>query len=406
MTHKLSYLGICAVAWLVADLLFPPLIRLARRLGALDKPGGHKAQREPVPFLGGFGIFIALTATLLLTLRFEHIDKWLPLAGIPLGGLFVLGIGLLDDWRPVNAVLKLLLLFIGSLIVLAFGVGATLFPGPWGIVPNIVISMLWIAGVTSAMNSLDNTDGAAGGVAAIAAAGVCLLSLTQPEVVDQPYILALAFALLGTCMAFLRYNWPRARIYLGDNGSFFLGFTLACTLLFAGWNTDPVRAAITPVILLTVPLLDLGLSTILRYKSGVVKTWRQAVVYCGHDHLAHRLHALGFSRVGATVILWTVSALAAVEALILCSVRSGMLFWCVLGGHALFVLTFSLILARAPVYTRAERADPVVPAEELPRCLSSHLTVLLRPEGSLEGARRTPEAISPQEASLGEITVL
>jgi hypothetical protein len=246
--------------------------------------------------------------------------------------------------------------------------------------------MLWIAGITSALNSVDNTDGAAGGVTAVAAAGVCAVTFMRQPSVDQPYLLALACALMGACCGFLRYNWPKARIYLGDNGSFLLGFTLACLLLFAKWSDNPIRSAIIPWVLVTVPVLDLVLSTLLRYHHGVVRTLREAIVHCGHDHLAHRLQALGMSQAGASAALWSVGAIAAIETVILCRADSDVVFWSVLAGHAGFVLLIGAILARARVYDEAcseEQSDKardrtrVLPVRRLQTHIHSHLPILL-----------------------------
>jgi len=409
---NLTYFGILILAWLIADLCGPFVIGVSRRLGALDKPGGHKAQRKPVPFLGGVSIFCALSAAIAVSVNFSGDRSWLPLAGIPIGGVFVLVLGLLDDWRPVNAVTKLLLLFLASLVVVAFGIRATLLPSPWGIVPNIVISMLWIAGTTSALNSLDNTDGVAGGVTAVAAAGVCAMYAIRTDIVDQPYLLALSCALMGACFGFLRYNWPKAQMYLGDNGSFFLGFTLGCMLLFARWTEDPVRSALLPPVLLTVPLLDLVLSTVLRYTNGVVKTIREAIVHCDHDHLAHRLQALGMTRTEAAVTLWVIAGICAVETVVMCEVRSLLLFWTLLAGHAAFVAVISAILAKAPVHGKKSRnrkhnGRSVIPPDDLCGEIHSHLPLLLHPAGGEEHdpgfrareAQRENEESIPQNAS-------
>lgn len=349
--------GILVCAYVAADILMPSVIRFSRRIGAFDHPGGHKAQKHPTPYLGGIGVFTAIVIALAIALKFDRTGQWIPLVGIPLGGIFVLVLGLLDDWKPVNAMIKLLLLFLASLVVIGCGVKATLFTHTWHIVPNILVSLLWIAGITSAFNSLDNTDGAVGGTAAIAAAGVCAITLLRTEAAQDPHLIALACAIVGASVGFLRYNWPHARIYLGNNGSFFIGFTLASLLLFAPWSVDPLRAAIIPCVLMTVPLLDISLSTFLRYRQGVVRTIREAIVYCGHDHMAHRLQALGMSRPGASATIWAIAGLSACQALVLCKVRSQALFWLVLAGHAGCITVVSAILARAPVYGQRRRND-------------------------------------------------
>jgi UDP-GlcNAc:undecaprenyl-phosphate/decaprenyl-phosphate GlcNAc-1-phosphate transferase len=388
------YFGVLVTAFLIADLIFPSIMRMCRRIGAIDRPGGHKAQKHPTPFLGGVGVCIAIATALLLTIDFSQLDKWMPFVGIWAGGIFVLALGVLDDWKPVNAVVKLALLFLASIVVIACGVRANLFAGAWGMYANIAITLLWIAGITSAFNSIDNTDGAAGGTASVASLGVCVIGLVGSDSPESPYLVAFACAVLGACLGFLRYNWPKARIYLGDNGSFFVGFTLASLLLMMHWSQSPLRSAAIPVVLMTVPLLDICLSTLLRYQRGIVRTIREAIVYCGHDHLAHRLKALGMSRQGASAALWGIGAVSAAEAVALCTVKSEFLFWLVLAGHAGFVALLSVILARAPVYELQRRKDAlarrysqeVVPVASLKSLFCSHLSLVTQLQATPRGA--------------------
>jgi hypothetical protein len=137
---------------------------------------------------------------------------------------------------------------------------------------------------------------------------------------------------------------------------------------------------------MTVPLLDICLSTLLRYQRGIVHTIREAIVYCGHDHLAHRLKALGMSRAGASVALWGIGAVSAAEAVALCVVQSEFLFWLILAGHAGFVALLSTILARAPVYAQQRRQETsththsqeVIPVAALKSLLRSHLPLVTR----------------------------
>lgn len=374
---NLSFIPLLILAYLLTDLILPLIIKASGRIGAIDKPGGHKAQKKPIPFLGGTAIFLTITLCFAFTLRIEHAGSWRALAGILIGGGFVLALGLVDDYRPVNAVLKLLLLFLASAIVMAMGISATIVPGTWGILINIIITLLWVAGITSAFNSIDNNDGAAGGTVIIASAGMCIITLLQPPTPATPYLVAMTCVLMGSCAGFLRHNWPKARIYLGDNGSFFLGFTLSCMLLYTQWTSHPIKSMAVPCVLMTVPILDIALSTFLRIQQGVVKTLREAIVYCGHDHLAHRFRALGLSRPGASCAMWSMGIISAVNAIILCSVKSELLFWSVITGHGIFVLLVSILLSRTKVYSRqdlqATTRPPVMILRTLHKTFGSHL---------------------------------
>ncbi len=359
MEHPLRvpYFVLFLLAFALAELIIPRLIRLSKKLGAIDRPWGHKIQEKPVPFLGGTGIAASLIIALIVTLQPQENaarDTMLPVAGLAVSSFLVLLVGLVDDFRPVNAVLKLLFLFLASTMVIATGIHTTIMPGPWGIVPNILISLLWISGITSAFNSIDNTDGAAGGSAFLIAAGVFVISLLQPEAKGNPYLPAFACVLAGSSLGFLRHNWPRAGIYLGDNGSFFLGFTLGSLLLFTQWSPHSIRSACIPCILMTVPLLDLILSTFLRIQKGIVGSIKEAIVYCGHDHLSHRFQALGLSRAHSSIALWGLGLVSTGNSILLSIIHSPQMFWGVVAGHAVLVGAISILLASADVYEKKQ----------------------------------------------------
>ncbi len=383
-------------SFLIAVLIMPPIMRLCRRTGVIDRPGGHKAHRRPVPCLGGTGVFAATLGALFLTVDLSRLDAYLPVLGIAAGGAGCLAIGIIDDRTPLSAVVKLVLLLVAGLIAAACGVRAHIVEGAWGAYADIGITVLWIAGVTSAFNSIDNTDGAAAGTASIAAAGFCAAALLVPGASAPPHIIACACALLGACLGFLRHNWPEARIYLGDNGSLFIGFTLASLVLCVRWSPDPLRSAVIPAALMTAPLLDLCLSTVLRYRRGAVATIREAIVYCGHDHIAHRFQALGMSRARSSAALWGIGGVSAAAAVALGAAASEPFFLLILAGHALFVVALSLILARAPLGTERRLAAAPAhayaarPVAALGSVLRSRLSLLIEPPGASTAAAASP----------------
>jgi UDP-GlcNAc:undecaprenyl-phosphate GlcNAc-1-phosphate transferase len=324
IVSKLNYpqIGMLVFSWFIGLLVFPWLISFGRRIGAVDRPQAcagsrasseYKAHVQPTPFLGGVGIFIAFSITVLSTLKFSDVSMGFEqLMGLLVGGFFIMALGLVDDFRPINAVFKLLVLFVGTFILYYFGIRLSLFPDgrTHFEVFNIILTLLWIVGVTSAFNSLDNMDGASGGTAAVAAIFVFIIAWgTSPETA-QPWLSFAAIALVGSALAFLRYNWSPARIFLGDNGSFLIGFLLAAILIMGGWSTSRIKSIIIPCMILTVPLYDITLSTILRLRHRVVKglnplsTVKKCILYCGRDHTTHRLMALGLSKKQTAAFLY------------------------------------------------------------------------------------------------------
>ena len=336
-------------SFVAAFLIMPSIMRLCRHTGALDRPGGHKAQRHPVPCLGGLGVCAAALAGLSLTAGTALFGSDTRIPAIAAGGVGCVILGIIDDRAPVSAVAKLAFLLAAGLVAAACGARLHLFGGAWGVYADISFAALWIAGTAAAFNCIDNTDGAAAGTAAIAAGGFCAAALVLPGVAVPAPIGACACAMSGACLGFLAHNWPRARIYLGDNGSLFIGFTLAALAFCVRWSPHPLHAAAVPAALMTAPLLDLGLATLLRWRRGDIATIRDAIVYCGHDHIAHRFQAFGLSPAQSSAALWGIGAISAAAAVALAAAPSETFFLLVLAGHALFVVATSALLARAPL---------------------------------------------------------
>ena len=349
------------LAWFLADLGVPLIIRLSHRVGALDRPHTYKTHQEPVALLGGVGIYLAFTATLFTVLRFPQPEQFMDIFAIVAGGFLVLMLGVIDGFKPIWAVAKLGVLLGVTLLLSRFGVRINL-TGIWGL--DLGLTLMWIAGVSSAMNSMDNMDGAAGGTAAIAAFWTFYVSwYTAPW--GQPHVSYVAIVLMGACLGFLRYNWSPAKIFLGDNGSLLLGFLLAALTVQCGWSRgDRLKAVIVPCAILCVPLYDITLSTILRIVRGVVKNPIEAIVYCGRDHLSHRLVALGLTKREAVLVLYLFGMISGTIAVIVVrpEVKPPTYIPITLVSILALVL-FGVILDRAKVYPQQQAQ----PASETPR---------------------------------------
>lgn len=304
-----QFLLIFFVALVFSVVATPLARRLALASGVVDAPSARKVHQEPTPLLGGAAIYLAFVVALLLFGGRQEIRQ---LVGIVVGATFVSVVGVVDDIRGLRPVIKLLAQVVAALILPLSGLSVHLFPIE---ALNVALTVFWIVGVTNALNLLDNMDGLSGGIAAIAAAHFLLLAaMNKPA---QFLVGALAAALLGACIGFVRYNFNPASIFMGDTGSLFIGFVLAALgikLRFLG-NTYVVTWMV-PVVVLLLPIFDTSLVFVSRLRRGV-----NPLTTPGKDHVSHRLVALGFTRREAVLICWLVAASVGMIAIFLTQAR-------------------------------------------------------------------------------------
>jgi len=208
-----AFILIGASALLLAIGMTPLMRRLALQTGMVDKPAERKIHVSPVPLLGGAAIYMAFVLVLLIFGDRDYINQTL---GIFAGATLMIFVGVLDDRKGLGSYVKLLGQLLAAGLLVYSGVQIQLF-GSW---LDIALTILWVVGITNALNLLDNMDGLSGGVAMIGAIYFTLLAAMS----DQYLVGALAAALAGACAGFLVYNWNPAHIFMGDAGSLFLGF--------------------------------------------------------------------------------------------------------------------------------------------------------------------------------------
>ncbi len=270
---------------LTFSIVATPLARRAAlRVGVVAVPRSRDVHTLPVPLLGGAAIYAAFVATLLLFGDRAHIRE---LVGILVGATLISLFGLADDRWGLSAPLKLAGQLLAGVILLVGGTQIQLFGLPW---LNWAITLLWVVGITNALNFLDNMDGLSGGAATIAASFFLLLAfMNEPR---QVLVGAMAAALIGACVGFLRYNLNPATIFMGDTGSLFIGFILAALaikLRFLG--NVPAVTWMVPVCVLALLIFDTALVVVARLRRRV-----NPFTTAGKDHLSHRLHALGLTK--------------------------------------------------------------------------------------------------------------
>ncbi len=284
------YMLVFLTALLLAAWGTPAARRVAPRLGFVDLPGARRVHQRPMPRLGGAVIYLAAIVALL---AFGERFKIHQAVGILLGASLVSFFGLWDDRRSLSPAVKLLGQFGAAGILLLTDVRIGIFPYGW---LNVAATLLWVVGMTNAMNLLDNMDGLSGGVGAVAASFFLLLAAMN----GQYLVGALSAALLGACIGFLVYNLNPASIFMGDAGALFLGFMLAAVgikLRFPD-NVDIVTWMV-PVLILGVPIFDTALVVVSRLLRGL-----NPLTTPGQDHTSHRLVSMGFTQREAVMILY------------------------------------------------------------------------------------------------------
>lgn len=358
LSSPAGHLAALGVTLLAAALATAVVRTLARRLDFVSRPAGERWSTRAVPLGGGVGIFCALLPGLLLA------D---PDLAVGAGIVFLLG--LVDDRRPLSPPVKLVVQTVASCWVVAaplaageaallFGRGSLLFAEPAFLA--IPVTVAWYVGVANSVNLLDNMDGSAAGVAAIAAAFVYLLAVGGE--LPDPALAVASVAAVGACAGFLVHNFPPARVYMGDAGSLLLGFALAGLAVRLPADPDqPWRSLAVPVVVLGAPLFDTALVWFTR------RAARRPFLEGGRDHTTHRLMALGLSERRTLLVLY--GGTAALGGVGLAVARGGIglaVPTLVLGGIALVLL--GVFLGDVSVY-RPRPGEAAVPRVRSPALL-------------------------------------
>jgi UDP-GlcNAc:undecaprenyl-phosphate/decaprenyl-phosphate GlcNAc-1-phosphate transferase len=288
------YLIVFIVAAVLSFLVTPPVIRFASRRGIVGPRLDNAKTRRSVPLLGGISIFIAFsvsTALAFLLSRGKLLGEYdTHFIGLMLGSLIILCLGIYDDSRGIKAPVKLLFQTLAAVILILCGYNLEIITNPFGGqielgLWGVPITILWIVGLTNAINLIDGLDGLACGVAGIAGLTLFFCSLD-----GQPFMPIIVIGLVGSCLGFLRYNFSPARIFLGDTGSLLLGFILAAVSIQSSFKTTASIALILPLIALLLPISDTLIAFLRRIMKG------QNPLRGDRRHLHHRLLLLGYSQ--------------------------------------------------------------------------------------------------------------
>jgi UDP-GlcNAc:undecaprenyl-phosphate/decaprenyl-phosphate GlcNAc-1-phosphate transferase len=290
----------------IASLAIMPAIRqLSFRTHHVVMPRSGRWHQNPTPTLGGVGIFIAFLATLFASyLLVNNQDLFVKRWSILLGILIMFFIGLYDDLKHINPPTKLVFQILAATLVIFFGDNIINF-FRWPIA-NILLTFFWLVGITNGFNLLDNMDGLAGGVAFIASAFLSVF-FYQAGNID---LLILSLTLAGSTLGFLVFNFPPARLFMGDSGSVVLGFTLASLAVAQRAQASDVLAIMgVPILIFMLPILDTTLVAVTRILRG------QSPTTGGTDHTSHRLVAYGLSERQALLVLYSIAIISGIASI-------------------------------------------------------------------------------------------
>ena len=348
MPFSSSYLVPAAVSLALALALTPLVRAAARRRGVVARPKADRWHRQPTAMLGGVAIYAAVAVTYLLLIPHTR-QGWVVLGA----STALFAVGLLDDFLHIKPYQKLIGQVLVASAVVYFGL---VLPWGWGASVALVVTIFWLIGITNAINLLDNMDGLAAGISAIAAVFIAANFAANGQMVEAATLAAFAAALLG----FLCYNTNPASIFMGDCGSMFVGFFLASSALLSSAG-DRGRSFIVviavPVLILFIPIFDTTLVTVVRKLSG------RAASQGGRDHTSHRLVALGLSERRAVWMLYAFAGASGVLAMLVrqFEYHTGI---AMVTGFAVVLTLIGVYLAGVKVYDEAEvqtaRARPLV----------------------------------------------
>ncbi|EXX86805.1 UDP-phosphate N-acetylglucosaminyl 1-phosphate transferase [Paenibacillus darwinianus] len=306
------------IALIIALILTPVVKNFAFKVGAIDKPNARKVHTRIMPRLGGLAIYLAFVGTFLVLFPFlpdgllNRYDMNL-IKGLLVGGTIIVLIGALDDRFELSAKVKLLgQIAAASVVVFGFDVQINLLNIPFGdtMQPvaewlSIPLTIFWIVGCTNAINLIDGLDGLAAGVSGIAIGTILVMAGLMGS---EPVILMSAL-LLGGIIGFLVFNFHPAKIFMGDSGSLFLGFSLAVLSMF-GFKQVAIVSFVTPLLIIGVPMADTFFAVVRRMVN------RKPIFAPDKGHLHHCLRELGYSHRRTVLIIYGIAAFFGVSAII------------------------------------------------------------------------------------------
>ncbi len=332
-TEIIYLLAAVALAALVAFTTTPAVSVLAHKIGAIDVPrDARRMHKTPIPRIGGLAIFAGFVVA---TAVFCELTP--ELIAIYVGGLIIVAVGVIDDVRAINAWLKLIAQVAVALIAVSQGVVLEYinFFGTYvhfGVL-SVPITVVWIVGLTNAINLIDGLDGLACGVSAICSMSLLLVMLLKGEVAAA----MLTAVLVGACIGFLPFNSNPAKIFMGDTGALFLGYTLAVISVSGVFKMHTVISFMIPLSIFGLPLFDTTFAFARRILHG------RSPFSADRGHLHHRLIDIGFNQKQSVRILYAICAILGTSAIMFTEENIGRAIIIIAVGFIIFLVNFIIL---------------------------------------------------------------
>jgi len=339
-TYLAVYLGSTAFAILTTAMV----IRIARRLHIVDVPGVRKIHSKPIPRIGGVAIVLSMIGLVVPVVLLPNVigemfrlvqTKIITLLG---AAVLIFLVGLVDDIKGLRVRTKLLAQLAAAFVVCAVGIRIETIPITASLTIHFgwfswLFTLFWIVGLTNAINLSDGLDGLAAGISAIACGVIAVLAIYNGDII----MAILMLALLGSLTGFLLFNFEPARIFMGDSGSLFLGFTIASASVLSATKTETIVGLALPILVLGIPIFDTLFSMLRRFLE------RRSLFAPDRSHFHHRLMALGLRQRHAVMTMYLITFLAAGFGMFMLVTRNSqtlIIFICTL---LLLVLVFRVV---------------------------------------------------------------
>ncbi len=333
-------------------MLTPKVKRFAEFIGAIDIPNERRINDHPIPRMGGLAIFIGFMSAMLLLLEFSAQS-----VGMLLGAWIIVAVGALDDIVNLRAGRKLAGQCVAAFVAIRCGIifntvstpgftsAASFVETGWYSIP---LTFLWIIGCTNAVNLIDGMDGLAAGVSAISSITLMIVAALVSEASGVVVVMA---GLAGACLGFIPYNHNPAKIFMGDVGSQFLGFVLATSSVVGMFKMHTMVTFVIPLMALAVPLADTTFAFVRRIAKG------QSPFHADRGHFHHRLLDMGLTQKQAVTVLYGISAIMGLLAIVLTGVSSSARVICAVLIAAILVAFWTLFFSRGHQFLKKEKRE-------------------------------------------------
>ncbi|MBO5556179.1 MAG: undecaprenyl/decaprenyl-phosphate alpha-N-acetylglucosaminyl 1-phosphate transferase [Oscillospiraceae bacterium] len=337
---KIILAGLLALA--VSYLMTPPVKSFAERVGAIDEPSERRINTVPVPRMGGLAIFFGFVLSLLL-----FVDMSTKVTGLLLGAVIIAVMGAVDDIVSLNPWVKLAGQVVAALVAIRCGIVFDAVSNPNFLSQNttieigflsIPLTVFWIVACTNAVNLIDGLDGLAVGVSAISSLTMLVVALF----VSEPSVAVILAALTGACLGFMPYNLNPAKIFMGDVGSQFLGFVLSTVSIMGLFKFHAIITFLVPLLALAVPLAD----TVFAFFRRILKG--QSPFHPDRGHFHHRLMDSGLDQKQAVALLYGISALLGLVAVLLAGHNAIVRIVCLVAGFGISITVWLFVFRHNP----------------------------------------------------------